>query len=156
MTVESFQLDVSHSQVAVFHASLSSPFNNWTELHVRQGFAWRKGSASFRTIADGRHAIDVIVQARRDVAPQAVRVIEVPFEVSDDGIVQVASISDEVSTCVPCDTYMLRFECFGPKDHVAPTIRLVFTPSRDPKFRIVRADDELSVMDELVVTAEPT
>ena len=43
------KLDVSYGQVGVFWAILAKPFNDWSEAHVRQGFAWRPGSVSFKT-----------------------------------------------------------------------------------------------------------
>jgi hypothetical protein len=45
-----FQVFVGYSQLSVFDPSLSEPFNNWTPGHVAQGFAWRPGSASFKTL----------------------------------------------------------------------------------------------------------
>jgi hypothetical protein len=157
MTVRSFTLFVSYSQVAVFNASLKQPFSYWTESHVKQGFAWREGSASFSTIEDGgTHAIEVVVEpGTEQISSQAVRVVEVPFEVSDGEMVQIASISDEISISMSPGRYALRFECLGWKDGSEPTIRLVFTPAGDPKFRIIRADAELRPADQLVVTADP-
>jgi hypothetical protein len=49
-----FQVFVGYSQLSVFDPSLSEPFNNWTPGHVVQGFAWRPGSASFKTLFEAR------------------------------------------------------------------------------------------------------
>ena len=155
--MRSFSLFVTYSQVAIFKASLENPFNDWTESHIRQGFAWRPGSVSFQTIEDGgTHAIEVVVEAGAvEISSQATRVIEVPFEVPDDRPVQIASISDEVSIEISPGRYTLRFEYIRSKNDGEPTIRLVFTPSGNPKFQIVRADPELRPADQLIVTADP-
>jgi|SRR6266849_3624010 len=153
----SFPLDISHSQLAVFHSSLQQPFNMWTDAHVRQGFAWRQSSTSFRTIEEaGRHSVEVIIGSEPvDVASEAVRIIQVPFEAPSDGLVEIASISDAVPLSLPPGTYSLRFECFGSNAAVQPTVRLIFTQSVDAEFRIIRADRELSPTGKLVTTASP-
>src|ERR1700743_191003 len=89
-------LDITYSQVAVFHPSLKQPFNIWTDRHVAQGFAWRPGSVSFSTIDEGGvHTIRVsVISSFVEISPAAIRVIEVPFRVPSDGSVEIASISD--------------------------------------------------------------
>lgn len=37
-------LEVAHRQLAVFDARLSDPFNDWSDAHMAQGFAWRPGA----------------------------------------------------------------------------------------------------------------
>lgn len=56
--VASFSLEIAYGQIGVFDASLAQPFNDWTDAHVRQGFSWRSGSVSFRTL-EGAGAIAV-------------------------------------------------------------------------------------------------
>ena len=45
-----FLVEISHAQLAVFDSTLTAPFNDWTDDHVKQGFAWRPGSVSFMTL----------------------------------------------------------------------------------------------------------
>jgi hypothetical protein len=53
-------LQVSCGQLAVFASSLKQPFNDWSDQHVSQGFAWRPGSVSFRSVVEaGRHSIEI-------------------------------------------------------------------------------------------------
>ena len=52
MTRIQFDLFASYSQVSVFMAKLDSPFNDWEQEHVEQGFAWREGSVSFATLEE--------------------------------------------------------------------------------------------------------
>jgi hypothetical protein len=150
MTPISFPLVVSHSQIVVFDSSLENPFNDWTDEHVRQGFAWRPGSVSFATLEGGGGHVVGIVVGESEPLPQAMRIIQVPFEVSSSGSIKVASIADNRLVSIPAGVYQLRFECC-PREQV----RLVFTKSESPSFEIVRADAELSATKNLVLTASP-
>lgn len=84
--VATITLDVSYAQIAVCGSSLESPFNEWTDKHVAQGFAWRPGRVSFRTLEEsGRQMVTIVVaEPVGPVRPDAVRVIDVPFEVVAD------------------------------------------------------------------------
>ncbi|MFC0691986.1 competence protein ComJ [Paraburkholderia humisilvae] len=37
------KFEVSYSQLAVFASAFSQPYNDWSDRHVVQGFAWRPG-----------------------------------------------------------------------------------------------------------------
>lgn len=55
-------VDVSYSQLGVFVAGPLKPFNDWTDKHVAQGFAWRPESVSFRTLVEaGSHSVEISV-----------------------------------------------------------------------------------------------
>ena len=84
------KLDVEYRQIAVFTAKLAKPFNDWTEEHVRQGFAWRSGSVSFQTLDDGPIDVAVIVGAAA-IATDASRAIRVPFRVDRPGKIEIAT-----------------------------------------------------------------
>ncbi|MGZ3296890.1 MAG: competence protein ComJ [Xanthobacteraceae bacterium] len=147
-----FQVFVSYSQISVFDPSLSEPFNNWTSRHVAQGFAWRPGSASFKTISEsGRHNVEVFSDAKETpMSPDAIRIVEVPFLVPSNGSIDVASISDSHQLRLPPGPYQLRFEASrGSK------IKLVFTDCRKPRFAVLRADADLAPTMPLLETAEP-
>ena len=133
----SFTLDISYSQVAVFDRSLARPFNFWTARHVSQGFAWRSGSVAFRTLAEGGlHRVTVTVtRAAIDMPADAVRIIQVPFEVPSSGNVEVASISDSSALQIPTQLYELRFEYLNGKS--VPEINLIFTNENAPTFAIL-------------------
>jgi hypothetical protein len=152
-----FSLNVLYSQIAIFDGAIERPFSMWTDRHVNQGFAWRKGSVSFATIASGGcHCVDVELRSE-NAAPsaEALRIIEVPFEVPPSGAIRIASIADEVSLELPGGSYSLRFECFAVGSDAEPRIKLVFAPKADPEFRIVLADEEISASGDLLVEAEP-
>ncbi|RVP95264.1 competence protein ComJ [Sinorhizobium meliloti] len=148
-------LDVDYSQVAVFWSGMQHPFNDWEERHVTQGFAWRAGSVSFRTLGNGPHSIDVIVTEHAgSLTPGAIRAIEVPFEVSGNGRIEIASISESVELVLPSGKYLLRSEMLGKVNDVE-IIRLLFAKSEVPRFSILLSDGEISPDEPLLTSAQP-
>jgi Competence protein J (ComJ) len=146
-----FQMFASYSQISVFDPSLEKPFNNWTSRHVAQGFAWRPGSVSFKTISESE-TCDVELLSGEDeipVLPHAIRVIEVPFLIPSDGLIEVASISEGERIELRPGPFQLKFEALGSK------IRLIFTRGAEPRFVVLRADADLAPAIPLLETAEP-
>ena len=146
-----FQLFVSYSQLAVFDSSLQKPFNNWTPARVSQGFDWRPGSVSFKTLSEAdKYDIELLTGVTElPVLPSAVRVIEVPFQVPSSGLIGVASISEGHRVELEPGSCGLRFEALPGRQ-----IRLVFISSNERQFRILRADPGLTPAFPLLVTAE--
>lgn len=148
-------LDVDYNQVAVFWSGLKDPFNDWEERHVSQGFAWRAGSVSFRTLGNGPHSIDVVVTEHAgSLSREVIRAIEVPFEVPNHGGIEIASISESVGLALTPGKYLLRSEMFGNVNEVE-LIRLVFAQSEVPRFSILLADSEISCDEPLLTNAMP-
>jgi hypothetical protein len=150
-------LEVSYGQLAVFASSLKQPFNDWTDQHVAQGFAWRPGSVSFRTMVEGgRHSILIDVISHVGVVhPDAVRVVEVPLDIPPDGAVEVGSIAETVSLSLPPGSFLLRCEFLQPPSVAGERVRFTFAQKDAPRFAVVRADPELSVSSELLTNAQP-
>lgn len=150
-------LEVSYGQLAVFASSLKQPFNDWTDQHVSQGFAWRPGSVSFRSMVEaGRHSIEIDVANHVGaVHADAVRVVEVPFEIPADGAVEVGSIAETVPLSLPAGSFLLRCEFLQPAGAAGERVRLTFAKKDAPRFAVVRADPELSASGELLTTAQP-
>jgi len=148
-------ISVSYSQLAVFDHSLERPFNEWTDRHVAQGFSWRPGIVAFRTIEEGgKHLVTIRLEAQEsDPALDAIRVIDVPFEVPPSGAIEIGSISDSVSLELPSDIYQLRFECYERANNAIPRVSLLFYSSSEPRFDVVRADSELNPGTDLLLTA---
>ena len=103
------KLDVSYGQVSVFWAILANPFNDWSEAHVRQGFAWRPGSVSFKTLDDGPMDVSVTIGASA-VSADASRVIRVPFTIEKPGDLEVATIGGTWPLKIEPGEYALTFE----------------------------------------------
>ncbi len=149
-------LEVSYGQLAVFASSLMKPFNDWTDGHVSQGFAWRPGSLSFRSMVEaGRHSVEIDVANHvGTVHPDSVRVVEGPFEVPADGAVEVGSVSETVPLSLPAGSFLLCCEFLQPSGAAGERVRLTFAKKDVPRFAVVRADPELSVTGELLMTAQ--
>lgn len=156
MAFSTATVEVTFGQVAVFASALQQPFNDWTDGHVAQGFAWRPGSVSFRTLVEaGPHSIEICVADHAGlVSADAARAIEVPFEVPADGAIEVGSISDSVSLSLPAGVFLLRCEFLRPDHNGKARARLVFARKDAPRFAIVRADESLSTDGELLTTAQ--
>ncbi len=153
----SFTLEISYAQLAIFDSSLAEPFNDWTDAHVRQGFAWRPGSVSFRTLESaGAITVEIFRSRTLDItASRAVRIIAVPFTVPLSGAIEVASISSGVSLELPPGDYVLTYE-HGTANESGMWANLYFerVPGEVPP-RIVRADPALDPPAPLVMTARP-
>lgn len=148
---------VSYSQLAVFDGALSQPFNDWTDQHVAQGFSWRPGSVSFRALVEsGLHRIFVrVVQHLGEVEQQALRVIEVPFQVPPGGTVEIGSISDLVVATLPAGRYLLRCEFLPHDEQSVGCVRLTFAARDHGRFAVLRSGDAGVVVGDLLTTAEP-
>jgi hypothetical protein len=110
--MSALSLEVSYAPLAVFDATLAAPFNDWMDDHVNQGFAWRPGSVSFRTLdTAGAARVEVFrshtLDESRSAAP---RIVAVPFRVSQHGKIEVASTACGVVLEVPPGEYELTFE----------------------------------------------
>ncbi len=148
--------EVSYGQLAVFASALEKPFNDWTDQHVAQGFAWRPGSVSFRTIVeDGPHLIEIAIADHVGaIHPDATRSIEVPFDVPEDGAVEIGSISATTPLSLPAGSFLLRCEFLQPACAAGERVRLTFSRKDPPHFAVLRADAALSISGKLLMTAE--
>ncbi len=156
MTVTSTQLFVTHGQVAVFDSALEQPFNDWDDAHFKQGFSWRPGSVSFLTLDEGgKFTVEIAIAKSIGISPEAIRVIETPFEVPASGSIEIASISGSVPLTVPPGMYSLRYECFPISDNSEGKVRFVFTRTDSPSFKILRADAAITAGEHLLTSASP-
>lgn len=108
-----FTLGVCYTNVGLYQSSLAgSPYNDWSEQHVAQGFSWRQGSAAFGLISSHPTvAVEICVDSRFSVHDAAKRVIVVPFFVDQAASVSVTGIcSDDVEVAVEPGNYSLAFE----------------------------------------------
>lgn len=157
MESEKFMLMVTYGQISAFRDDLPQPFNDWRQEHVDQGFAWRDGSASFRTLSEsGQHMVEISASIEEpELGSDVVRSIKVPFEVRSGSGVEIASISESVSVSLPAGVYSLRCDFLdGEKSGVFP-VKLIFSKCDHPIFEIVRADSEIVAMKNLVLSADP-
>jgi Competence protein J (ComJ) len=148
------ELDVSYGQVAIFQSRLPDPFNDWQDAHVRQGFSWRPGSVSFRTLDDGSLKVEV-GQGTPPIEADAVRVIRVPFTVDESGEVEVATISQAKLLELKPGTYSLTFE-HGRMQQGQMWCRLYWEKVQaQVSAKVLRADPELAPEEVLLMEAQP-
>jgi hypothetical protein len=180
----SARLSISYRTLAVFRPDLEPypPFNDWTPTHVDQGFSWRPGSVSFQAIdpmdmlgpeetADADEALGrddddwegptVLVQLRPTHTPEpdAVRIITVPFDVYDGGVVVTSPFADDWDLDMPAGQYALFFSIepdIGGDPREPWRYRLTFVPVAEPTApEILRADWELRPPKQLLMHAVP-
>jgi len=153
--VSHFALNVLYSQISVFLPNLKEPFNNWTDRHVAQGFAWRPGSASFGTL-DESGPIDIKVSVREHfegLLDDSIRAVKLPFRI-EGGEVEIATITESKRLEITEGEYDLVFQ-IGRDEQQKMWCVFEFVPQASSKAEILRADQALKVNEPLIMTAEP-
>lgn len=147
----SFDLAITYSQIAVFNSDMDEPFNDWTDDLVNQGFSWRDGSVSFKTIAsDSKVRVEFEVASEFMPAKGSDRAISVPFE-CPHGEIEIASITDSQPISVEVGVYQLIFECGAEPDDWC---RITMIPNGDLEPRILLADAEINPHYPLIMEAQ--
>lgn len=125
---ETFEIEVSYTQLSVFSSDVNEPFNDWTDEQVDIGYSWRPESVSFGMDDDGVHSVTVSLEPHMPPgAEAALRTFDVTLEVGAGNEVEVASIGDFKRLPLRKGSYHLRCEVFsseGRKTHV----HLTFVP----------------------------
>lgn len=123
-------IEVSFGQLAVFNSDLQDPFNDWTDAHVRQGFAWRPGSVSFAVLSSsGSIDIEVFVNSPDKFSDTAQRVIAVPLLVNEARLIEISGVSQGQVLEIPAGPYRLTFEHGLTQDGARMWCRLYFVPN---------------------------
>lgn len=151
-TILNQPISISYSQLSVFDAHLSEPYNEWLPHHSAQGFTWRPGSVSFATIVD-REACSVVAEVS-ETAPEsdsANCIIAVPFEVPDGGKIEIGSIMSGVAVTIPRGQYRLVFFDYGD----AKKLRLVFVPEQQVMPEVVREFGSVRKQSKYLMSAQP-
>ena len=92
MTEINFESDIFYSQLAVFQYGLKNPFNDWNDIHINQGFAWREGAVSYGTLSDDTECkITIRVTDKKKVDAYVIKAIAVPSYIGNKGI-EVGSV----------------------------------------------------------------
>jgi hypothetical protein len=152
-----FSIEVSYAQVAVFYPRLPTPFNQWTDAHVAQGFCWRPGSVSFGTLESAGELTVEVIRAHPfdEAASESERIIMVPFSVPLHGSVEIGSIGESAVTSIPQGEYELIFE-HGWDSERRMWATLHFRQAESLVVpRVIRADTELRPPAVLLMTAKP-
>jgi len=105
------RLLVTYSQIAIFNSDLDIPFNDWSDVQVKQGFSWREEAVSFRTLIDGAYTqVEVDSVMEFIPSPNSVRSISVPFLCNQSDGIEVATITSSMNIYFRPGRYQLVFE----------------------------------------------
>ena len=147
--------DVSYSQISLFRNE-EHLFNGWTDEHVAQGFAYRKGHVSFGVPDhDGQVKIEFRIEPSYELKPQVLRAIQVPFSVDANHVV-IATIFQEWKLNIEDNAiYSLYFEILEEdQEDFAYTLKFTLVPDDEPDFRVLRKSDEMT--SDVVITTTAT
>ena len=149
------ELHVSYSQLCIFCSSLDQPFNDWSERSYAQGFAWREGSCSFRSLVDEcRHDVTVFIDEHvPELDPRVERAFKVPFDTAD-GLIEIASVSDSMPLEINKGRYSLQVEFLSARKGERPRAYIRLNRG-EAGFAILKADDGIQASGELDIDAAP-
>lgn len=143
MMLADFPATVLYAQVLVQTENHRVAGLLWTDEHVAQGFAWSDGLVSFGVPDhDGESRIQVEVSRGAVPDPQALWAVQVPFHVTSP--LQVGAIFDPHSVIVPNGSYNLIWQAFSGGGDYAYTLRLTFSQSLAPEFRILKTGGDVT------------
>jgi hypothetical protein len=145
--MQKFESDVLWRQVWVLLRSLDAPETRWRDAHVRQGFAWSKGSVAFGTVLE-MCAIDILVSVGPELPDltECLRAVAVPFDKPEGDSVVISTLLHWFTLDLPDGYYELtcaQWDRSTEEDRVT-VMRLHFRPvneTADP--RILIRDSEL-------------
>lgn len=151
----SLQIYISYAQLCLFLSSLTHPYNDWSNRNYSQGFSWRPGSISFRALVeDGDHKINLYVdEPVPEMDENCVRAFRVPFEVSGNGDIEIASISDSSPLNIPIGMYSVQIEFLKIKEGKVPEVNLRLNKG-ETNFAILKADEDIDANSSLDLMAK--
>jgi Competence protein J (ComJ) len=152
-----FQLNISHGQICVFHSGIKNPFNDWTQQHIDQGFAWRDESVSFGTVIEAG-VVSFSVETTdysKSLVPKVTRAVEVPFTVPESGAIEIASISDGILLDMVPGLYALRFEDISVVGTQFGNCFFRFLRCAQPKPVVLHEDDVVRAPKVYLMSASP-
>jgi hypothetical protein len=157
MSVQSFILEISYSQFAVFNPQVKNPFNEWTDDHVKQGFSWRDDSACFRTLTEsGESSFQISYHAvLPDLYPSAIRAILVPVPKLHDKKLEIASLGDNKIITMPFMINGLLIQFSPPSSNEPASVMVGLLSGFPVDFAILRADSEIKKTTSLLKRARP-
>jgi hypothetical protein len=103
----------------------------------------------------GPHSVEVeTTEHLGALHPDAVRVIEVPFKCQRTVQLSVGSISNTLPLSMPPGSFLLRCEFLQSAGNASERMRLVFARKDVSHFAVLRADESLSTVSQLLTTAQ--
>jgi len=149
-----FPVTIDYAQVLVQAESHAASGLLWTDDHVAQGFAWSRGHVSFGVPDhDGECRIRVELAHGDVLDPQALWAVQVPFFVT--GPVEIGTIFDMRGVEVPVGRYNLVYQALPGTGGYAYVLRLTFSQSDAPAFRILKKGGDITADTVLRRDAKP-
>lgn len=151
MDCAEFNIYYSYAQLAVMDPG--EMLNMWTERHYKQGFSWRAGSVSFRTLSEDNSArVRIRLTKTMDLPAGAVRAILVPYEVRAEGV-EVVTVTEGVSVDITPGKYGLLFAVLALQD--GEEYHIQFIENAYPEPSILISDPSIEPTMPLCMEAEP-
>ncbi|WFR97614.1 competence protein ComJ [Rhizobium tumorigenes] len=144
--IAEFPITVLHTQVVVHLPGLPRPGLLWNDDHVAQGFAWSQGIVSFGVPDhDGQCLIRVDTAVSIQVDSSAAWAVQTPFELSATPL-KIGTIGTMKDVRIPLGKYNLVFEALlgASAGDYAFVLKLIFVPSEEPEFKILKQGAELT------------
>ncbi|CAM2005299.1 competence protein ComJ [Acanthopleuribacter pedis] len=151
------EICADYGQVCVFDPGLNDPFNDWDDIHVKQGFAWRPGSVSFSVPLSGYWDFNIEINSSFDRENgEYIRGISVPFIIQENQVEIGGVISSEVYG-IETGTYELLFVIHNMESEEGQPEGSLYFLKREgvTPAEVFRKDSELTPQEELKMTALP-
>ncbi len=154
-------LILGYGQLAVFDGAVQKPFNDWTPQHIAQGFSYRNGAVSFKTISDtGRIKVEIRESEGPDsIEPTTRRAYLMPLDVTGGRGIEIATVETEAGAfrwTAPNGYYALTIqlgqEAEG-RDWCIVSVRQ--SESWPLEAKLLVRDDEITIEGGFLMTAEP-
>jgi hypothetical protein len=153
MMLADFPLSIDYAQVLVQDEGQTTALL-WTDAHVAQGFAWSARLVAFGVPDhDGACRMEVELAPFAAPDPQALWAVQVPFSVT--GPLQVGTLFEARGVLVPNGSYNLIYQAFPGRNDYAYVLRLTFSQSDAPQFRILKRGGDITAATVLRRDAEP-
>jgi hypothetical protein len=148
-----FQIEILYSTIALIQPN--EDLNDWTDTHYKQGFSWRPTSVSFGTLDDSSKCeVTVKIADTFKDNDKAIRTIIVPFIIDNEGI-EVVSILDSQPLDLPQGKYEVDFNAIPKSEGLLDTYEFIFIKCENPSARVLKADEQLSPPESLLMEAFP-
>jgi hypothetical protein len=155
MRLIEFHLPILYGQISVFDPHIDKPFNDWTPIHVAQGFSWRDGSVAFKTLHDSGSAyVTVKIGHELEFNEKSERTILVPYRVGANRLVEISSIDKGEVFGIDSGDYSLVFKTGRKVDDIS-WCDFYFIIGACNAARILRADFKIHPSYPLLMEAQP-
>jgi hypothetical protein len=145
---------VSYAQITFFDGTLDNPFNDWAAQHVQQGFAWRDGSASFKTLIESGQTRVEFAQVQIFVPKSsALRSISVPFVCHEGARIEIATITESQPLQLEAGEYQLIYETWFSDGICWCRFSVVRNGNLEPQILI--CDNDMHPLYPLLMHADP-